>query len=225
MKFNTLAEALKRAGYKPTQAADTPAGRLETLMAQAIATGAGMQDASVEEFIKRLTEAADWELVWALCEEVRRPAARRLFDRVLWQIKQQNRRLFPSEEVTARPTPPASYRPGTTDIRGPSTQLAERLARSSTVAATGRALAEQAARKERLSWLDKFMVNGRPVGDIDPREASLFSHLRAREVRFIELLLMRMTPGSPLTIRECVDDDEADRLWVQADEETRKDAA
>lgn len=72
----------------------------------------------------------------------------------------------------------------------------------------------RAATIARLSMLDKFKVNGQPIGDLTPVEAVAWAASRERDVRFVKLL----TAGVPedRRIRDHVRPDEADKLYERA---------
>lgn len=98
--FNTLAEALHKAGYKTQLPSESPRARLENLMAQAVIRNGGNTDSTRDDFIKRLLEQEDWRLIWELCGDYRRKAIDELFTVVLRAIKYQNR--IPDEFPPAR---------------------------------------------------------------------------------------------------------------------------
>lgn len=87
-------------------------------------------------------------------------------------------------------------------------------------ASVGEALVKAEERRQRLSWLDKYRPgNGRSIGDYDPLEAASLQELRAREAKFVSLLVSQIPAGTYRTIRECITPDEADRYWELASAE------
>ena len=69
----------------------------------------------------------------------------------------------------------------------------------------------------RLSRLDTFVVNGRPIGDLTPEEARGWASSRERDARFVRMLIANLPPNRP--IREFVRGQEADELYQRAEAE------
>jgi len=63
----------------------------------------------------------------------------------------------------------------------------------------------------RLSKLDTFLCNGRPVGDMTPEEAEKWAGSRDRQAKFIRLLIAGLPPNRP--IRESIAGEEADTTY------------
>jgi hypothetical protein len=66
----------------------------------------------------------------------------------------------------------------------------------------------------RLSKLDTFMVNGRPVGDCTPEEAEGWAASRERDAKFVRLLISGLPLSRP--IRESITGEEADTTYELA---------
>lgn len=222
--FKSIAEALRKAGYSSDLPPGDPRARLEQMMAQAIAHGGGLEDPSCDDFIKRLLDAKEWELIWVLCEQIRRSAIRQLFGVVLYNIKKQNKELFadeapPKRQTQAPPPPPAAgaRAPATKSRSGPPATPAPPPPQPST--AVGEAFFKGEERRARRCRYDILMLNNRPIGDADRVEIAQFKHLRGREKKFAELIMARVPPNYHLPIRECIKPEEADRLWELANQD------
>lgn len=64
------------------------------------------------------------------------------------------------------------------------------------------------------SILDRFLVNGKPVGDVTAAEAREWAGARKRDAQFVDML----TSGIPdnMVIRQCIKPDEAEKFWTKA---------
>jgi hypothetical protein len=69
----------------------------------------------------------------------------------------------------------------------------------------------------RLSKLDEFTVNGRPIGDVTPDEANSFAARRERDARFIRALTAGLPLGMDKPIRHYRTADESDTLFAEAE--------
>lgn len=67
----------------------------------------------------------------------------------------------------------------------------------------------------RRSLLDTFRVNGSPIGDITPREATAWAGARERDARFVRALVENLPPDEP--IRKWRTADEAEALYAKAE--------
>lgn len=67
----------------------------------------------------------------------------------------------------------------------------------------------------KLSKLDTFLVNARPIGDCTPEEAEGWAGSRERDARFVRLLISGLPPDRP--IRESIKADEADSIYEKAE--------
>lgn len=70
----------------------------------------------------------------------------------------------------------------------------------------------------RLSILDRFKIDGRPVGDYTPRWLRSYAADKRRDARFIELII-HGRPDDEL-LRNYTTADEADAAWTRAQEES-----
>lgn len=66
----------------------------------------------------------------------------------------------------------------------------------------------------RLSKLDLFKINGRPVGDLTPDEARGWLQSHDRDGRYVRMLITNLPPNRP--IREFIKPDEADAIYERA---------
>lgn len=67
----------------------------------------------------------------------------------------------------------------------------------------------------RLSKLDTFRINGRPIGDCTPEEAEGWAVSRERDARFVRALISGLPPGQP--IRNTLKGDEADTIYEKSE--------
>lgn len=72
----------------------------------------------------------------------------------------------------------------------------------------------------RKSLLDTFIVNGQPIGDLTPREASGWVTRRKRDARFVELLIANLPLDEP--IRKYRRDADTAALAAQAEKEVTR---
>lgn len=70
----------------------------------------------------------------------------------------------------------------------------------------------------KLSMLDKFFVNGMPVGDCTPEELEGWASSKERDTRFVRMLAQGMPAGRP--IRDSWRGDEVDNLYALASEQS-----
>jgi hypothetical protein len=221
--------AFAKAGYqfKSKEPPDTPKQRLEAMMALAIGSGGGLQDPSVDNFIKKLLAEDDAQLVWTLFEDVRLPVVRRFFEMILFHIRQQNPDL--QQKPPRRPQgqsrsdthdgraaePPGGGRapPAIRDVkpseRLPAVPAAPQPARDPTLA-VGEAIS-------RTTQLDRIRINGVALGDLGvPDQVAQIKTMRGREARFIALLVSQITPGiRAKRLRDVINQDQADSIWAK----------
>jgi hypothetical protein len=230
----TMAAAFVKAGYqyKSKEPPGSPRERLERLMALAIGGGGGRADPSIDNFIKKLLAENDAALIWAFFEDVRMPVVRRFFELILWRIKQENEELSDKKQASggrggqttgetqrgaaappprSSPTPPAAraLKPKHRVPAVPAAPAAEALWPT---LAVGEALA-------RKSQIDNITFKGVPFGDLKLSDAAKVKTLRGREALYLTLLLSRLQAeleaGGQKRIRDFIDSDEADKIWVR----------
>ena len=66
----------------------------------------------------------------------------------------------------------------------------------------------------RLSLLDTFKINGRPIGDLTPAEALRWAGARERDARFVRLLTANLPDDTPIRKHRRAEDTQA--LYEQA---------
>lgn len=76
-------------------------------------------------------------------------------------------------------------------------------------------MASRLATEVKLSKLDTFIINGRPIGECTPEEARGWASSRRRDALFVERLAANIPDGRP--IREFVTGDEAEALYRSAE--------
>lgn len=68
----------------------------------------------------------------------------------------------------------------------------------------------------RLSMLDLFKINKKPIGDLTSREATAWAGSQERQTRFVRLITQNLPPDLP--IRKFITPEEADALYERAGE-------
>lgn len=183
-----MGAAFRAAGY------ESLGERLEHLMSTAILANGGIADPSIDAFVKALLVEDDAALVWELVVDVRMLAIRRLFSVVLPQMRHaigasSSSRARTHDANPTAPPPPVRVSPALPVSRPASSVSTPQ------------------------SHLDRFIVNGRPIGDLCPAEAATAEEHRSREATFIDLLISRLPQGGSNCIRDHISADEADQLW------------
>lgn len=75
--------------------------------------------------------------------------------------------------------------------------------------------AARIATEIKLSRLDTFKINGRPIGECTAAEANGWASSRERDARFVRMLTANLPPGRP--IKEFVRGEDADALYQRAE--------
>jgi hypothetical protein len=164
----------------------------------------------------------DPDLLWQLFEPYRAQAAQRILTEASQRLHQER-----SAGQFARENLPRTARPN----GGIGQIVAENPVESANSAARPAQSTQQSqpahdklaglkaiAEVHRLSMLDKFQINGKPIGELTPLEARKWAQSRKRDVRFVELLTANLPPDR--LIKEFILPSEADAVYERAQRET-----
>jgi hypothetical protein len=187
-----MAEALRAAGV--TSAAE----RLANIARKAVAASPRNWDAAKAAFWREVQ--GDPVLLWELLAPYRHRAA----DPYLAVAAQQARQA-------------AEHRSGGGQRRSDNHSLdapsAPQPGASRSAAATN--ADQKLGELTKLSLLDTFKINGRPIGDLTPPEAIGWAGARERDARFVRLLTANLPPDHP--IKKFRTGDDAAACYAQAE--------
>ena len=231
-----MAAAMRAAGCR------TIAERLEAMMATAIRIGKGLGEPSLVAFEQMLRADDDAaELMWELHAEVRRSAMTNLFGRVHHRIRmeQESTKLRSKAgredaETLSRIARPAEA-PKPQQQAGHISPVTQPGAAGSAEAPASRPRdADQTAidtqpsrvrepvgdrlagvRRAAQSWLDKFQINGQPIGKITVGAARKWSAAQGVGMRFVMLLTEGLPDNVLCSVKTA---EEAEQCWRLASE-------
>jgi len=144
------------------------------------------------------------EMTYALLTEWEPGIADQLVDRVLGEAEPAgNRAARVAARKLAEPKKDAQ-KPASPATRGRDEEIRDR--RRDVIVKTA----------IKLSKLDTFLVNGRPIGDCTPEEAEGWAGARERDARFVRLLISGLPPDRP--IRESLKGNEADAIYGKSEQ-------
>lgn len=210
----TLGRALQGAGYVPLP----PPIDLKQIAKESVQAAKGKYDPAKDHFFNRVR--GDARLLWELFEPFRAEAARRFLIPAADELRQAER---PVREIK-----PAGGALG--QISGDNqTMTAQRTSlppalpqpvpRPSAARASPQAAMRAVSDVTRLSLLDTFKINGQSIGDLTAGEARGWSNSRARDVRFVRLLVSGLEPD--VIIRKARSPKETQELYDLAEKERR----
>lgn len=176
-----------------TSARGTPQQRLDEIADAAFAAHPRTLDACREFVLRNVVGQAD--LLWALFDRYQRQATDMLLAGAAARKREKSSGAT-THTNTRDISPPTAGGP---QSAGPTDE--EKEAARGVVARV-------------ISKLDTFKINGRPIGDCTPTEASGWSDTKKREMRFIYLVTSGLPPNLP--IRQFIRPDEAEAFWEQA---------
>jgi hypothetical protein len=235
MTDTTMSAAFRAAGH------ELPGDKLFRLMREAILATGGIFEPTSDWFIKTLLAEGDVQLIWEFMAEVRMGPVKKLFGVVHHIVREEQRktagqgvpdnqairagsaaggdagqeiadtqaRRVPSSPPAGRPTaaPPANASVSPKRPLPAAPQAPPRGTKPTT------ALTDIA----RLSWLDRFLFDGRtPIGDAKRNEAAAAKQREECDARFIDLLISRLPPDNRKPIRHYITPGEADLMWNMA---------
>lgn len=183
-----------------------------------------MQDAGFRDFVAEVTALA---LTAARRHPDNRATAHEQLVAAIWADLDMARSLYAlfDQAVTRKPLDQAyqalaqERRPASAKAPAKLT-LEESQRRAHEASRAGR---EAAAARDRQSWLDRFMVNGRPIGTVTVREAAGWATTRSIEARFVRLLIHGM-PEDGVIGRYATAED-ADRVMALARQQEQDSAS
>lgn len=149
-----------------------------------------------------ITSALETEMTYALLTAWEPGIAEQLVGRVLSEAEPSTSKAarLAAQKMVDRANAARSQRPGTTSPREEPARRREETIIKAAI---------------RLSKLDTFRINGRPIGDCTPEEAVGWAVSRDRDVRFIRALISGLPPGRP--IRETIKGEEADTIYDKSE--------
>lgn len=217
--MSQIAQKLRAAGFTPTE------DRLRSIANDALAefpkdwpaTAVASAEARTDPLWPKLKEIAvealkinprNWDGAKdAVYRAVRNDAA------LLWALFEPYRALAVQKLLSdaARELREAAQAVQEMD-RGPSARREPEKERS-------RAGQQAVAAVARLSLLDTFKINSRPIGDCTPEEANGWASSRERDARFVRLLTANLPPGQP--IRKYRRAEDTQEIYERAAQETR----
>lgn len=184
-----LKEALRRAGFY------SPNERLRDIAIEAMEFYATSNEVAIEKVLCAVRD--DLALTWALFTPYDQLAVKKLFNDIRHEMRQDEKARGAGQgkienHTRAAPSQPAS-RPITPAQREAKAQVAEVV---------------------RLSLLDTFTIDGRPIGDWQAGEARAWARKTGRHVRWVEMLTSNMPTDDP--IRRWITAEDAQGLWQRA---------
>lgn len=191
MPKSALAQAFKKAGIK------SPQERLDEIADEAFASHPRTHEAARDYILTEVSK--NLELTLAMFANWRRPAADMLLVAAATRSREMRAKIDSDASLFTNAT-----RNQTKRSVGFSPTQTEKDAARRWVAGV-------------ISKLDTFKINNRPIGDCTPEEALAWRDSRARDNRFVDLLVNGLPPNLP--IRQFIGAGEAEALYKQAQEE------
>lgn len=168
--------------------------RLRKLARAALLRAKGDMSAAIERLDADIIKANDIELERELTATWRDDALRQQLNASLLDLREEGVLPRPAEVRSPAPSP----------------------ARQQTWAHKRVKDMERRADERRRNYLDSFLVNGEPIGDLTPETVLARADLHERDARFMRLLASGVPHGH--RIREFVTPDEAEERWKMAQE-------
>lgn len=207
----TMGRALQGAGYVPPP---PPPDELKRIAREVVKASGGKYDVAKDLFFNRVRQ--DARLLWEMFTPYRAEAVRPYLTDAADELRQAARPLRDikanggalghplddNQKTAAQRTPPAPI-----PIRPSAARVSPQAAMRAVSDAT------------RKSLLDTFLVNGQPIGDLTAGEARGWSNSRARDVRFVRLMVSGLEPN--VVIRKARSPKETQELYDLAEKERR----
>jgi len=206
--MSQLREALRVAGIV------SPNERLREIAIEAMSRNATSNDAAIEAVLRVVRD--DLALTWALFTPYDSIAVKKLFADVRFELREDTKVREASRafgEFRGNAAPAARQGGGQHSPENHSDRARSQPA-SRPITPDQRAAKATTAEVIRMSLLDTFQIEGRPIGDWQAGEARSWARNTGRHVRWVEMLTANIPPVD--LIRRWVTPGDAQTLWNRA---------